>query len=267
MITNTYRVKGMHCASCVLIIEKSLKNTEGVSEANVNLVTEKATIVYDSDKATDDKLISAVANVGYKAFIKEEFRSEDQECVEKQKELNDLRTRVIVSLGLGFLVLWGSFPALMDTAPSILKNFWIQLILATPVQFWAGWIFYRATIPALKHRTANMDTLVVIGTTVAYGYSVFVTMFPQIVENIGVEPMPYFDVATIIIGLILNKNRQTILHSLAMVTYLVAFIFVIQHWSSHPISLFGGMLRLDDFSSFFNYFFSMFNIINNTFFN
>ncbi len=202
-IKKTFSIKGMHCASCVLIIEKSLKNTEGVSEANVNLVTEKATIVYDSDKATDDKLISAVANVGYKAFIKEEFRSEDQECVEKQKELNDLRTRVIVSLGLGFLVLWGSFPALMDTAPSILKNFWIQLILATPVQFWAGWIFYRATIPALKHRTANMDTLVVIGTTVAYGYSVFVTMFPQIVENIGVEPMPYFDVATIIIGLIL----------------------------------------------------------------
>jgi len=161
-IKKTFSIKGMHCASCVLIIEKSLKNTEGVSEANVNLVTEKATIVYDSDKATDDKLISAVANVGYKAFIKEEFRSEDQECVEKQKELNDLRTRVIVSLGLGFLVLWGSFPALMDTAPSILKNFWIQLILATPVQFWAGWIFYRATIPALKHRTANMDTLVVI---------------------------------------------------------------------------------------------------------
>ena len=202
-IKKTFSVKGMHCASCVLIIEKSLKNIEGVSEANVNLVTEKATVVYDSEKTTDKDLVSAVANAGYKALIEEEFQSEDKERVEKQKELKDLRTRVIISLGLGFLVLWGGFPALMDTAPAILKNFWIQLILATPVQFWAGWIFYRATIPALQHRTANMDTLVVIGTTVAYGYSAFVTAFPQVVQRIGIEPMPYFDVATIIIGLIL----------------------------------------------------------------
>lgn len=202
-IKKTLSIKGMHCASCVLVIEKSLKNIDGVSEANVNLVTEKATVEYDPDKTTDDKLISAVANAGYKALVKEEFQSEDKERAEKQKELGDLRTRVIISLGLGFLVLWGSFPALMDTAPVILKNFWIQLILATPVQFWAGWIFYRATIPALKHRTANMDTLVVIGTTVAYGYSVFVTVFPQVVQKIGIEPAPYFDVATIIIALIL----------------------------------------------------------------
>ena len=199
----TFSIKGMHCASCVLIIEKSLKNIEGVLEANVNLVTEKATVEYDSSKTTDDKLISAVANAGYKAFIKEELQSEDKERAEKQKELKDLKFRVVVSLTLGALVLWGGFPALMDTAPAILKSFWIQLILATPVQFWAGWIFYRATIPALKHRTANMDTLVVIGTTVAYGYSAFVTAFPQVVQRIGIEPMPYFDVATIIIGLIL----------------------------------------------------------------
>jgi len=199
----TFTVKGMHCASCVLVIEKSLKNIEGVSEANVNLVTEKATVEYDPNKTTDNELISAVANAGYKALVNEEFQSEDQERAEKKKELNDLRVRVIASLGLGLLVLWGSFPALMSTAPSILRNFWIQLILATPVQFWAGWIFYRATIPALKHRTANMDTLVVIGTTVAYGYSAFVTVFPQIVQGAGIEPMPYFDVATIVIGLIL----------------------------------------------------------------
>ncbi len=202
-IKKTFSIKGMHCASCVLIIEKSLKKVEGVSGANVNLVTEKATVEYDSSKTTDDKLISAVANAGYKAFIQEEFQSEDKERAEKQKELKDLRFRVVVSLSLGVLVLWGGFPALMNTAPAILKSFWIQLILATPVQFWAGWIFYRATIPALKHRTANMDTLVVIGTTVAYGYSAFVTVFPQIVQRVGIEPMPYFDVATIIIGLIL----------------------------------------------------------------
>jgi len=71
------------------------------------------------------------------------------------------------------------------------------------VQFWAGLEFYRATIPALKHRTANMDTLVALGTTVAFGYSAFVTIFPQVMQKIGVEPATYFDVSTIIIGLIL----------------------------------------------------------------
>ncbi len=199
----TFVVKGMHCASCVLVIEKSLKKVEGVSEANVNLVTEKATIEYDSSKTNESELVSAVANAGYKAMINEEIESEDDERIGKKKELNDLRVRVITSLGLGFLVLWGSFPALIDTAPAFLRNFWVQLILATPVQFWAGWVFYRAAVPALRHRTANMDTLVVIGTTVAYGYSVFVTVFPQLVQRAGIEPMPYFDVATIVVGLIL----------------------------------------------------------------
>ncbi len=202
-IKKTFSVKGMHCASCVLTIEKSLKGLEGVSEANVNLATGKATVTYDPDKVTDEKLISAVSNVGYQALISEELQSEDLEKTEKTKELKDLKLRTAVSLVLGGLVLWGGFPALMNTAPAFLRIFWVQLILATPVQFWAGWIFYRATIPALKHRTANMDTLVAIGTTVAFGYSAFVTVLPGIVKNIGIEPAPYFDVATIIIGLIL----------------------------------------------------------------
>ena len=102
----------------------------------------------------------------------------------------DLRNKVVLSLVAGGLILW-------------VHNFWIQLLLATPVQFWAGFGFYRATIPALKHRTANMDTLVVIGTTVAYVYSAVVTVFPSLVASVGIHPKPYFDVATIIIALIL----------------------------------------------------------------
>ncbi|MBI4036325.1 copper-translocating P-type ATPase [Candidatus Daviesbacteria bacterium] len=114
-----------------------------------------------------------------------------------------LKIKLVTSLFLGGLIVWGSFPGLLQTSPEILRNFWVQLILATPVQFWAGLEFYQATIPALRHRTANMDTLVAIGTTMAYLYSVIVTIFPGIVKAIGVEPLPYFDVATIIIGLIL----------------------------------------------------------------
>ena len=199
----TFSIKGMHCASCVMVLERSLKKVDGVLQATVNLATEKATVTYNPAKVTDDKLSSAVSNVGYQALITEEIKTEDDEQKEKQKELKSLRFKVIVSLVLGSLILWGGFPGLMKTAPMILQNFWVQLLLATPVQFWAGFAFYRATISALKHRTANMDTLVAIGTTVAYAYSVFVTVLPQLVTKVGIEPMPYFDTAAIIIGLIL----------------------------------------------------------------
>ena len=199
----TFSIKGMHCASCVTLLERALMKVEGVTEARVNLATTKATVSYDAQKVTDLHLASAVSNVGYQAMIQEEMKSEDEEQKEKQKELKDLRFKVMVSLVLGVLILWGSFPGLMNTAPMILQNFWMQMLLAIPVQFWVGWSFYRAAVSALKHRTANMDTLVAIGTTVAFVYSAFVTVFPRVVESIGIEPFPYFDVATIIIGLIL----------------------------------------------------------------
>lgn len=201
--TKTFEIKGMHCASCVRVLERSLGKVEGVSQANVNLATGKATVTLDPKKVSDEHLKTEVAKVGYKAMIDEEIKSEDEQKKEKQKELNDLRNKVLVSLGLGTLILWGSFRGIMTTAPNFLQNSWVQLLLALPVQFWAGLMFYQATIPALRHRTANMDTLVAIGTTVAFGYSAFVTIFPQVVKGLGIDPIPYFDTATIIIGLIL----------------------------------------------------------------
>ncbi len=202
-IKKTYPIKGMHCASCVRVIERSLSKTPGVSNAVVNLATEQATVTYDQNICKEDQIASAVANAGYKAVMSDELISEDQEKADKARELKKLRLKVITSLSLGGLILWGSFPGLINTSPELLRNFWFQLLLATPVQFWGGWDFYRATIPALKHRTANMDTLVALGTTVAYLYSAFVTFFPNIVMDLGLEAMPYFDVATIVIGLIL----------------------------------------------------------------
>lgn len=200
-IKKTFSMKGMHCASCVRVTERALKKVPGVSDAIVNLATEKATVLYDDNLCTPKDLADSIDKTGYKLEIEEKSGIEEE--VEKKKELQSLRNKVLMSLFLGFLILWGSFPGLMETSPKILQNFLIQLILATPVQFFAGLIFYQAAIPAIKHRTANMDTLVVIGTTVAYIYSAFVTFFPQIVERLGVEPLPYFDVSAIIIGLIL----------------------------------------------------------------
>ncbi len=196
----TFSIEGMHCASCVGVLERALKKVSGVETATVNLATEKATVTGEVDTKS---LAQAVSNVGYKALLGADLKSENEEKAAKQKELKELRLKVIVSLIAGGLILWGSFPGLMQFSPQILQNFYIQLLLALPVQFWAGLSFYKATIPALKHRTANMDTLVALGTTVAFGYSVVVILFPEVVRNAGIEVMPYFDVATIVIGLIL----------------------------------------------------------------
>jgi len=202
-VKKTYPIKGMHCASCVGVIEKTLKRTQGIKEANVNLATEKATVTYDDSQCGPADIAKAVSNVGYIAVVEQTTADEGAEKLEKERRLKELRNKVVVSLSLGALILWGSFPGLMNTSPFFLRLPWVQLILAIPVQFWAGLEFYRATIPALKHRLANMDTLVALGTTVAFTFSVFITFFPQIVMSIGVDAMPYFDVAAIVIGLIL----------------------------------------------------------------
>lgn len=201
--TKTYQIKGMHCASCIRVIEGSIKKLPGVTEALVSLVTEKASVTFDPSEVKEEQIISAVSKVGYKAFLEEEIKSEDEEKKEKQKELFSLKIKAFISLFLAALIVWGSFPFVEQFAPPILKNFWFQLVLALPVQFWAGLGFYKATLPALRHRTANMDTLIAIGTSAAFGYSLIATAFPQLIETAGIEPMPYFDVSAVIIGLIL----------------------------------------------------------------
>lgn len=200
-VKKSFPIKGMHCASCVRVTERALKKVPGVKDAVVNLVTEKATVTYDDDICTGKNLAASITKTGYVLELEE--KSEDIQKEEKKKEVQALRNKVGVSLFLGGLIVWGSFPGLIDTAPAFLKNFWVQLLMATPVQFWAGAEFYRTAIAALKNRTSNMDTLVALGTTVAYLYSAFVTFSPQVFMGLDVEIMPYFDVATIVIGLIL----------------------------------------------------------------
>ncbi|MEK7097056.1 MAG: heavy metal translocating P-type ATPase, partial [Patescibacteria group bacterium] len=198
----TFGIKGMHCASCVYTNEKVLKTIPGVTDAVVNLTTGKATLT--SEKIIEkNKITDAVKSVGYQAMFESEESLDEKIKKEKMKELKDLRIKVFVSLFLGGLIVWGSFPGIMDFAPEIFKNFYFQFVLASIVQFWAGKDLYRAAVSSLRHRIANMDTLVVIGTTVAFLYSIFVTFFPKFFMDLKIEAMPYFDVSTVIIGLIL----------------------------------------------------------------
>ncbi|MCR4313446.1 MAG: heavy metal translocating P-type ATPase [Candidatus Roizmanbacteria bacterium] len=195
-------MKGMHCASCVYTNEKALKAIPGVTDAAVNLASGKATLTTDS-KVEKNKISDAIKSVGYQAMFESEESLDEKIKTEKIKELKNLRIKVFVSLSLGAIIVWGSFPGIMNFAPEIFKNFNFQFVLATVVQFWAGRDLYQAAISSLRHRIANMDTLVVIGTTVAFIYSTFVTFFPKFFMDLGIEVMPYFDVSTVIIGLIL----------------------------------------------------------------
>jgi Cu+-exporting ATPase len=192
---------GMHCASCVRVVERSLKKIPGVVQADVNLATESANITF-TDQVTVKALADAVASVGYRAIIDDDYTWEQRQT-DKYQALNRLQIKVIVSLGIGALLLLATFPGLEIFAPLWLKNFYIQLILATPIQIWAAASFYKAAWAAFKKRQANMDTLVVLGTTVAFLYSVFVTLMPSFVMSLGVESMPYFDASVLIIALIL----------------------------------------------------------------
>ncbi len=198
-IRRDFGIRGMHCASCVNVIEKSLKKIDGVKEATVNLAAETACVICDS-KIPEKQIKEAVKKVGYEAVFNV---SEEERAANKKKELKNLKIKVIVGGIISSLLIYGSFPGLMEFSPAIFRNYYLQLALSIPVQFWIGLSFYQATIPALKNRIANMDPLVALGTTVAFSYSAFVTFFPQILMSIGVEPMPYFDVSSVIITLIL----------------------------------------------------------------
>jgi Cu+-exporting ATPase len=130
-VKKTFPIKGMHCASCVRMTERALKRTPGVKDAVVNLASGKATVAYDSDTCTPEQMAASIAATGYTLELEE--KNEETQESEKKKELAKLRTKVIVSLIVGGLILWGSFPGIMNTAPEILKNFLVQLILATPI--------------------------------------------------------------------------------------------------------------------------------------
>ncbi|MBI4062605.1 cadmium-translocating P-type ATPase [Candidatus Gottesmanbacteria bacterium] len=183
----------MHCASCAKLIEKKLQRTQGVSAAAVNYGSEQATVEYDEKNCSPKALEDAVSDIGYKAILGKDPEQTKEET--KKKELVDLKQKVWVSAILSVVILLGSFPEWFSFIPSFFTNPILLLILATPVQFWAGKQFYQATWSGLRNRAASMDTLIAIGTSAAYGYSLLSTL--------GLTTGMYFDTAAVIITLIL----------------------------------------------------------------
>jgi Cu+-exporting ATPase len=188
-----FRVHGMTCASCVARVEKALSEVPGVAWANVNLASETALVEY-SDDTSITELKRAVADAGYELGTEVDIEGGG---LAPAGEVRGLKIKLIVALSLAAIVLAITMGFDFPGKPYLL---WL---LATPVQFWAGWQFYRGTWGALKHRTADMNTLIAVGTSAAYFYSAVVVIAPQVFTGARMAPEVYFDTSSMIIALVL----------------------------------------------------------------
>jgi Cu+-exporting ATPase len=204
-------IEGMTCASCVNRIERFLNKTPGVEQAAVNLATERATVLVDPALAGRDELVKAVEAAGYEvkaetiaaegaaaASLEAEITADD---LERERAQRQTLFQALVSIAAALVFMVAMFTPQTTIAMEDLNK--VILWPATFIQFWAGGRFYRAAWRAGRHGGATMDTLVALGTTAAWAYSVFVTMWPEFVHEAGLHPETYFDSAAIIIGLIL----------------------------------------------------------------
>jgi P-type Cu+ transporter len=208
-------IEGMTCASCVRRVEKGLEKVPGVTAASVNLATERATVAYDPAVVDLPALRTAVERAGYRVGedvaavpqtapvaprSSEATPAIDPRERERDRELADLKRKWVLSLVIGLFMMAEMYlPLGWDMA--IVAP--ILLIQATIVQVWAGGVFYRTAWAAARHGGTNMSTLVAVGTSAAYGYSAFVTLWPGLAARWGFPFHLYFEVAAIVIALVL----------------------------------------------------------------
>ncbi|PTJ02326.1 copper-translocating P-type ATPase [Staphylococcus simulans] len=195
-----FKISGMTCAACSSRIERVLSRTEGIDQANVNLVTEKASIEYDQSHVDMDQVFEKVKQLGYEPIALE---TADEAKARKNQELNRQKMKFIIAMILSLPLLYtmvGHFSFLSFLPlPHVMTEPWFQFILATPVQFILGWQFYKGAYGALRNKSANMDVLVALGTSAAYFYSIYMWII-----HAGEKHIPlYFETSAVLITLIL----------------------------------------------------------------
>src|SRR3989338_4125736 len=205
-------VSGMHCASCAKIIEKKLQKVPGVKEANVNFAAEKARVVFSESQVKIGDLIKAVVSAGYKASIASDANPEE-ERERKEKEIKDYRNKFLISLGLSLPMLYFMLLDFFNFLP--LRGFIlpfvgvVSLLLTTPVQFIIGAGFYKGMWSSLKMKTFNMDSLIAIGTSTAFFYSMiefarYVVKSQSVFAPMGSKiPDLYFEIGVFLITFVL----------------------------------------------------------------
>ncbi|MEX2212851.1 MAG: heavy metal translocating P-type ATPase [Phycisphaeraceae bacterium] len=200
MAETTLNIKGMHCASCVTRVEKSLKQVEGVSDARVNLATNEAAVTLNDAGADVAQLIKAVERAGYGAALPQEHEhGEHAQHAHDHGDQNAWRWRVIVGIILTTPLM------IISMAWHQPASLWLQLALALPVQFILGWPFYVGAFKSIKRLSPDMDTLVALGSTVAFAYSVYQLVVWLSGTHAGDSshvPHVYFETAAMILTLI-----------------------------------------------------------------
>ena len=189
-----FPVSGMTCASCVARVEEALSSVPGVISASVNLASEKATVEYLEGTGTAD-MRRAVKDAGYE--LGPEAQALEDVTTAAQREIRALRDKFIIAAVFAALIM------VLGFAPPFAGRPYLTWALATPVQFWAGLRFYRGAWGALKHKTSDMNTLIAVGTSVAYFYSMIAVAAPGLFTTDILEPHLYFDTSAMIIALIL----------------------------------------------------------------
>ena len=202
----TFKLKGMSCASCANTVETVINRVSGVEECTVNFAMEQATVQYNPQQTSVETIQNAVEKVGYGAFPLENNKSQSEDKQEAA-EAQQLRRKVIVGGIVSAVLVIGSLPMMtglnIPFIPMWLHNFWLQFVLATPIQFWCGWEFYTNAWKAFKQHTATMDTLIALGTSVAYFYSLLITLYPNFLTRQGLTSQVYYEAAVVVITLIL----------------------------------------------------------------
>ena len=223
MKKETYKIQGMHCASCVATIERVLSKTAGVHSASANFASESALIEFDENIIFESDLAKVVDGAGYHLIISNSVETDSPKKnevmkmpnmdmnspqhnhmeMEREEQIKKMKLKLIIGGILSVFIFLGSFPEWFSFVPKIMNNNWVLFLLTTPVQFWVGYQFYSGLKLLIKYRTADMNTLISIGTLSAYFYSVAVTVFPVFFTKGGITPALYFDTSAIIIVLIL----------------------------------------------------------------
>ncbi|MBA2955928.1 cadmium-translocating P-type ATPase [Nocardioides sp. MAH-18] len=205
---STLDIEGMTCASCVNRVQKALNRVDGVVDASVNLATETASVTYDPAAVGPADLSAAVERAGYAGRVRQPVAPTPDEPdpiaaldARRDTEIATLRRRWQVALVAGLALMGVMYlPLHVDTMDWLMP---LLLVVATTVLFWAGQDIYRQAWVNLRHRTTSMDTLVALGTGVAWAYSAFVTLWPGLAERWGLPLHLYFETALIVVALIL----------------------------------------------------------------
>src|SRR5438093_9060038 len=213
--TLTIPIEGMSCASCVAKIEHGLSARPGVSRAAVKLATEQATGEYHPGVTDATAIAETIRGLGYTPVMAVEAPltpalflqggGTDREERQQRKEAayRELKRRFWVAAALSVPVMLLGMSEHLGLPVSQTASFWLQLLLTTPVQFWAGWQFYKGAWAVARHGTTDMNTLIALGTSAAYGFSVAATVAPEVFTAGGATPQVYFDSSAAIITLIL----------------------------------------------------------------